>query len=410
MLSAPNPQPHAPLLNRTAPLPVQPLGAEEPERSQQSRNQALIDTTSRIMGAMYVYVALWLVITLVAGLQKAHPQLVWGTTVWLGAIAATRALVAHQLQNLLDHSPVLAHRLTVGLVLVNGLTWGLLTAASVYMPSLEPIRTSMLLVSVGLSSGGTVAMAINPTLKMWFPVSVIAPVAVATAAHATDGNFMLASLMVIYTVYIMHAARTVSQDYWRAQEAFRALEHVSLTDPLTRVPNRLHFERQYQIEWRRACRLNTRLAVMIVDLDHFKRVNDEHGHPAGDIVLQEAARAMGEALMRPCDVLARYGGEEFIVLLPEITEEGAYIVAERLRTQVEKLRITLPSSTMNITCSVGYTCIVPGHELDADELIRQADEALYQAKTSGRNRSQGWALLATKPSEAYPAEADKALI
>lgn len=114
--------------------------------------------------------------------------------------------------------------------------------------------------------------------------------------------------------------------------------------------------------------------------------------------------------MRPCDVLARYGGEEFIVLLPEITEEGAYIVAERLRTQVEKLRITLPSSTMNITCSVGYTCIVPGHELDADELIRQADEALYQAKTSGRNRSQGWALLATKPSEAYPAEADKALI
>ncbi|MBI3381141.1 MAG: GGDEF domain-containing protein [Aquabacterium sp.] len=410
MLSAPNPQPHAPLLTETASPPAQPLGTKAPQGSQQSLNQALIDTTSRIMGAMYVYLALWLVITLVAGLQKTHPQLVWGTTIWLGAIAATRALVAHQLHSLLDHSPALAHRLTVGLVLVNGLTWGLLTAASVQIPSFEPIRTSMLLVSVGLSSGGTVAMAINPTLKVWFPVSVIAPVAIATATHASDSNFMLACLMVVYTVYVMHSARTVSQDYWRAQEAFRALEHASLTDPLTQVPNRLHFERQYQIEWRRACRLNTRIAVMIVDLDHFKRVNDEHGHPAGDIVLQEAAKAMSAAIMRPCDVLARYGGEEFIVLLPEITEEGAQVVAERLRTQVEKLEIALPSSTIHITCSVGYACLVPGHELDADDMVRQADQALYGAKTSGRNRCQGWTLPATQEASLQPAETDDAIL
>lgn len=409
MPSAPNPQPHAPLLTETASPAARLLGTEAPQGSQQSLNQALIDTTSRIMGAMYVYLALWLVITLVAGVQKTHPQLVWGTALWLGVIAAARAVVAHQLHSLLDHSPALANRLTVGLVLANGLTWGLLTAASVHVPALEPIRTSMLLVAVGLSSGGTVAMAINPTLKMWFPVSVIAPLAIATATHASDSNFMLASLMVVYTVYVMHSARIVSQDYWRAQDAFRALEHASLTDPLTQVPNRLHFERQYQIEWRRACRLNTRMAVMIVDLDHFKRVNDEHGHPAGDIVLQEAAKAMSTAIMRPCDVLARYGGEEFIVLLPEITEEGAHIVAERLRTQVEKLTITLPSSATCITCSVGYTCLVPGHELEADDMIRQADEALYQAKKGGRNRCQGWVPPASQRAMAQAAETNGAL-
>lgn len=384
-------------------------GAESPRGELQARNQALIDTTSRVMGAMYVYVALWLVITLVTGMHRAHAQLVWGTTIWLGLIAATRALVANQLHKLLDHSPALAHRLTVGLVLVNGLTWGLLTAASVYIPSLEPIRTAMLLVSVGLSSGGTVAMAINPTLKMWFPVSVIAPVAVATVSHASDGNIMLASLMVVYTVYIMHAARTVSQDYWRAQAAFHALEHASLTDPLTQVPNRLHFERQYQLEWRRACRLNTRLAVMIVDLDHFKLVNDEHGHPAGDTVLQEAAKAMTEAIMRPCDVLARYGGEEFIVLLPDITEEGVLVVAERLRTQVESLAITLPSGAIRVTCSVGYACVIPGHELDTDDLIRQADEALYHAKVGGRNCSRRWAAPQTQPPQAQRDEPINAL-
>ncbi|MBI2732053.1 MAG: GGDEF domain-containing protein [Aquabacterium sp.] len=208
----------------------------------------------------------------------------------------------------------------------------------------------------------------------------------------------------------MQAARTVSQDYWRAQQAFQALEHVSLTDPLTQVPNRLHFERQYQLEWLRACRLNTRVGVMIVDLDHFKHINDEHGHPAGDLVLQAAAEAMTAAIMRPCDLLARYGGEEFIVLLPDITEDGAQVVAERLRTQVERLRIDLPSRSIGITCSVGYTCVIPGHELNADDLIRQADQALYQAKLAGRNRSQGWA----RPSNAteiapQPAEVDQAL-
>jgi hypothetical protein len=102
---------------------------------------------------------------------------------------------------------------------------------------------------------------------------------------------MLACLMMVYTIYVMQASRVVSQDYWRAQAAYKALEHASLTDTLTQIPNRLHFDRQYQAEWRRACRLGTHLAVMIVDLDHFKRINDEHGHPVGDAVLQEAANA-----------------------------------------------------------------------------------------------------------------------
>ncbi|MBI5925370.1 MAG: GGDEF domain-containing protein [Aquabacterium sp.] len=388
MSSLPDPQQNG----APAPAPTWQGETGALSSTDQSRNQALIDTTARITGAMYVYVSLWLVITLVSGLQRSHPVLVWGAAAWLGLLALVRGVVGHQLKSLLDYNPGLAHKLTVGLVLCNGLTWGLLTAASVYFPELEPIRTSMLLVGVGLSSGGTVAMAINPTLKVWFPVSVITPVALATASNMTQGNLMLAGLMMVYTVYIMHASRVVSQDYWRAQVAYKALEHASLTDTLTQIPNRLHFDRQYQAEWRRACRLGTRLAVMIVDLDHFKRINDEHGHPVGDAVLQEAANAMRQAIMRPCDVLARYGGEEFIVLLPDITEDGAHVVAERLRVQVANLKIAVPtrSTHVSVTCSLGYACTIPQHHHDADEPIRQADAALYRAKTEGRNRSRSW--------------------
>lgn len=363
-----------------------------PGSHDQSRNQALIDTTARITGAMYIYVALWLVITLLSGLQRSHPILVWGSAGWLGLIALVRGVVGHHLKQLLDYKPRLAHQLTVSLVLINGLTWGLLTAASVYLPSLEVIKTQMLLVSVGLSSGGTVAMAINPTLKVWFPVSVIMPVALATASNVTGSNLMLACLMMVYTIYVMQASRVVSQDYWRAQAAYKALEHASLTDTLTQIPNRLHFDRQYQAEWRRACRLGTHLAVMIVDLDHFKRINDEHGHPVGDAVLQEAANAMRQAILRPCDLLARYGGEEFIVLLPDVTEEGVHVVAERVRTQVAALKIVNPTqgNPISVTCSLGYACSTPQHHHDPDEPIRRADEALYRAKTEGRNRSQAW--------------------
>lgn len=398
-----------PLHALSAPTEPVPSGMSEPETGHPSRaaiagDQALTDTTSRTMGSLYVCVALWLLITLAAGLHKTHPQLVWGCTIWLGSIAAARTMVAHRLQKLLELSPMLAHRLTGGLVLANGLTWGLLSALSVRIPALEAIRTPMLLVGMGLASGGAVALAINPMLRVWFPVSVLAPVAIAMASHTSDGNLMLAGLMVAYAVYTMQVARTVSQDYWSAQQAFKALEHVSLTDPLTQVPNRLHFERQYQLEWLRACRLNTRIAVMIVDLDHFKRINDEHGHPAGDLVLQEVAKAMAAAIMRPCDLLARYGGDEFIVLLPDISEEGAQVVAERLRAQLEELKIVLPSGGISITCSVGYAGLIPGHELEADDLVRQADEALYQAKMAGRNCIRGWAQIGMADQFCRPAE------
>jgi len=99
-----------------------------------------------------------------------------------------------------------------------------------------------------------------------------------------------------------------------------------------------------------------------------------------------------------------------VVLLPDITEDGVQVVAERLRAEVESLKISLPSRSISVTCSVGYTSIVPVHELDTDDLLRQADEALYQAKRSGRNRCHPWAPQAAgEAKEAQTAIVDHAL-
>jgi diguanylate cyclase (GGDEF)-like protein len=129
-------------------------------------------------------------------------------------------------------------------------------------------------------------------------------------------------------------------------------------------------------------------SVMMVDLDHFKHVNDTHGHPAGDAVLREVVRRLGRAL-RPYDLLARYGGEEFIVVLPGCPAPGAAVVAERLRAVVASTPVDLGAAQLAVTCSVGLATMTEG--ATAEVLVKRADDALYAAKRAGRNRAEVWA-------------------
>lgn len=130
------------------------------------------------------------------------------------------------------------------------------------------------------------------------------------------------------------------------QEAQDELQHLSFVDGLTGVANRRFLDQQLDLEWRRAAREQAPLALIMVDIDQFKLFNDTYGHLAGDDCLRRVAEALGQGLRRPADILASYGGEEFVAVLPGTALEGALILAERLRTQVEKLAIAHASSTV----------------------------------------------------------------
>lgn len=123
----------------------------------------------------------------------------------------------------------------------------------------------------------------------------------------------------------------------------------------------------------------------MVDLDHFKAINDTHGHLAGDTVLREAARRLSEAI-RPYDGVARYGGEEFIVILPGCDLETAARVAERLRAAVSRAPLNIGTGQISVTCSLGVACATLMTEPSPKELVRAADMALYRSKADGRNR------------------------
>ncbi|MEO6525636.1 MAG: GGDEF domain-containing protein [Gemmatimonadaceae bacterium] len=157
------------------------------------------------------------------------------------------------------------------------------------------------------------------------------------------------------------------------------------SDPLTGCLNRRALETCLRAEWRQARRRGTTIAVLAIDLDHFKQINDTYGHPFGDVVLQDIAGIMRDTA-RDTDAVARLGGDEFIVVLPDTGWEGALTFAERMRAKVEEHRFASPTATMGITISVGVALHRGADPMSPALLLQEADQSLYKAKTGGRNR------------------------
>jgi len=168
------------------------------------------------------------------------------------------------------------------------------------------------------------------------------------------------------------------------QQAFEQIKNLSVRDPLTGIFNRRYLNEIIVTEMDRASRLRHPLSILMIDIDYFKKVNDQFGHPAGDQALHDLARLFG-SMMRPYDTLTRYGGEEFLILMPETDRKKAIVLAERLRAAASSARL-LPDDTL-LTCSFGVSTLLWGvPQPTPTEFISQADQALYRAKESGRNR------------------------
>ncbi|MGN6185535.1 MAG: diguanylate cyclase [Thermoanaerobaculia bacterium] len=164
------------------------------------------------------------------------------------------------------------------------------------------------------------------------------------------------------------------------------LEALSLEDDLTGISNRRSFERALADEWNRGRRHELPLALILVDLDHFKDLNDRRGHPAGDDCLRRVGRFLAETIKRSGEIVARYGGEEFAILLPGVDSSGAIRVAESLREGIEKLAIPYGNGQgRRVTGSCGVAAMTPHADLAPESLVASADRALYAAKHSGRN-------------------------
>lgn len=188
-------------------------------------------------------------------------------------------------------------------------------------------------------------------------------------------------------IVFVHNVTLISR---RLQEINSQLNEMAMTDPLTAIANRRHFDEQLSAFIKQSRRDNEPLTLLMIDVDHFKKYNDIYGHPAGDLCLQQIASVLRDELRRPLDLVARVGGEEFAAILPHTSPAGCKLIARRVLNRIRDIHMPHMGNAVGIvTLSVG------GATIDADEpavtkedIIERADKALYAAKNSGRNRAR----------------------
>ena len=201
-----------------------------------------------------------------------------------------------------------------------------------------------------------------------------------------DHTVLAAKMKAMQRISAMrHRLLEVSAELEKANDELRQLAHV---DGLTGLSNRRYLDQFLRMEISRSRRYQQPLAVILADVDYFKRFNDHYGHLHGDDCLKKIARAQTAVCQRSTDLVARYGGEEFAIILPDTDVHSAEIMAERLRSSVQALAIQHEYSDVAKVCtlSLGVASGIPGSDSQAENLLQQADAALYQAKQTGRNR------------------------
>jgi two-component system cell cycle response regulator len=231
------------------------------------------------------------------------------------------------------------------------------------------------------------------------------PILMLTSAEEADhriGSLRAGANDFIYKPFLpeelyarLHNLLALRHAYKKLYSQKKAMERLSITDGLTNLYNKRFLNTEAPAALEQARRKERPLSLLIADLDHFKRINDEHGHEIGDVTLRAAAQVMEEEFQE-VDLIARYGGEEFVVLLDETAPEQAAIRADRFRQHLADRHLDHP-----VTASVGISAVTPEAPRDYPELFREADQALYKAKESGRNRVGLWDTAAGE-ARVYP--------
>lgn len=359
----------------------------------QLQTLALRDLTARAKSGIFTYIAVWLTLTFTYDLLINFPLFFLINTLMILSFCVLR--FAHYVVLTRSASPDTAflYQWLIITILLGAAHWGLMSAWVIYDPRLIELRHIMLVITPAFALGGACTLSISSEIKTLYPLLMCLPLIGSLLHTGGTESFVFAFITFIGLIYIFTSAKASHTDYWSAitnhlvaEERAELMEQLSTIDPLTQLKNRMYFDKEYNKEWRRCARMNCPISIIMIDLDYFKRINDQHGHVFGDECLKKAALAIQNEVSRPADCVARYGGEEFIVLLPNTNPKGAYNIGMRMLKAVSDLRFDSDGEIVKMTCSVGAATTTPNLEKDRSDLIKDADSALYYAKEHGRNR------------------------
>lgn len=270
------------------------------------------------------------------------------------------------------------------MVIGSGLLWG----SSCFIYPTHSMEHQLLFFLVITSTGAVATSLLNamPRLYITWITLFFTPIFIITLFDTNNLSYRLSFMLVVLYIYMVSTARTYRENLLASIEMRIKLQQQASIDALTGIANRRYFMEEFQNEWQRATRHQHPITLIIVDIDHFKNLNDTHGHQKGDECLQTIAQLLHHNIRRSGEFAARIGGEEFAIVLPDTTASQAISLAGKIRQKLSTTRFTGDSGHFHVTVSMGIACAVPALGVSQHKLFQMADKALYKAKADGRDR------------------------
>ncbi len=361
------------------------------------------DIAKRSSTGSYIYLLLWLVIMLLHGFYTAAPKSCLVFTLIFILLAVVRVGLVLNFNRIYRKNPLLWKILFYSAVWSAALTWGILCAVSTAVDIFKPLSLPVLISTAGLVGGGATSFSPSRILTAGiisaylFPTELV--LLITGAQHASVSIIFIIYAIAMYLIILTH-----HKQYWLGlkysiliEKQAAKLKEQNTLDGLTGLKNRTYFDQTLKKEIKSALRLETDLSLLFIDIDHFKKINDQYGHLVGDECLRRLSAGLKENIKRETDTVARYGGEEFAVILPHTGIEEAVNMAETIRQNVMKIDPVYGDDKVSFTVSIGVSSNRPQPGDTGDMLVDSADNALYEAKNSGRNQVKSLSVNSSRP-------------
>ncbi len=353
------------------------------------------DLAQRSIWGISTYVLCWSVIAVSALLGIGDPK----ATMWIYQASAMLLLVAffrlyitYRARDCASSRRLCCFYLHVGVV-ISAVAWGLVVAQTLMMEAFAEFRPVLIGATIGIMVGGAFTSAPSRTLWVAMLLCTSFPIVLVTQSLAMIDQLSLNLMFLMCIVICGCIATQFYRNYHElavsrlmVEQKAKELSTMVDRDGLTGVFNRRFFDTSLSHELKRASRGRSTLSLLLIDLDHFKMVNDTYGHMVGDKVLKSVSQQLSEIFHRDIDIVARYGGEEFAVLLPYTHQNYAHTLAESVRKRIEQQRFQTEQGELRVTASIGGYTLIPTPSSRSSTVVDKADKALYQAKDAGRNR------------------------
>ncbi|MFT6898721.1 MAG: diguanylate cyclase (GGDEF)-like protein [Paraglaciecola sp.] len=350
-----------------------------------------MDLLKRSMTGVLVYAFVLPVIFLAFDFHRLQPMLSLYLAGSMLLISILRLLHKIFTPRLYDYSAKLWFWIFAILSLGHAIVLSTVFAFSMYDTRFIPILHVIILTVGGVASGALIGLV--PRIKFaLFNLFVLLVPSIVIGLLLED-RYVFSVMILIFGFYIAAIGIRSHREYIRSfkieallDRQKSELEALNKTDALTHIYNRGYFNTQFEYQWNTGMRHNIRQTLLLIDIDHFKLINDNYGHLVGDTCLQQIAQLVNVSVNRKNDLVARFGGEEFALLLDASDSHQAIQIAETIRQSIADCSFKHDDITFNVTVSIGVASVIPTPKMNSNRLIEAADKALYQAKDKGRNQ------------------------